>query len=624
MNFAVRVLTPVWGPRYVEIFLGTGLPSMLSARNLPMIAAEFPCEFVFLTREIDADLIRRHPAFAALERVCTVKFLFIDDLLLPGMEGFVLTLAFSRGLHDVGPKMVDTYFIFMNADFVVSDGAYESLLKYMKAGHRAIVAPSLRCASEDAFPTIARKTDQVQHTLTLSSREMVGLTLDNLHPTAVANILDGNFVFNSVTNQFFWWVDRNTLVGHFFLLFMMCIRPERELTDIPGFCDYTFVPEMCPNSKLVVIRDSDECFLMELQGRDQELQFLRFGQPSLDTLTEHLSEWTTAYHRSYSREPILFHAADRPPSVDAIEAKAAAFMATLHKGMDPTPQPTRNHPYWLGARMAERRRRNPADLPSESLESGALQQGLWARLKTWLAVSSGTLAQNIYYAMAGRPPLVNIWHYDWQDYRATVPILREAMKDPAARIAYVAGGSSRFDSLLSELPDRCIRIEADDLLSRESVLPAVESFGPANYCIAYLGGRHAAKIGEMISRITEITSGDARITIMIRDESFESFGSSFARLLFRQVRQIRTFEFFVRKVHVNGGTAKVLVRDAILKRADKIGRHGIFRSPGAMFGLALLVPATFLINLVARLRRPMHLDDLSCSSLILDIEKRGG
>src|SRR5262245_44959033 len=112
MTLAVRVLTPVWGTRYVEIFLNTGLPSMLSQRNLPLVASQYPCEFVFLTREIDAEQIRAHPAYAALERVCKVKLLFIDDLLLPGMEGFVLTLAFSRGLHDVGPKMVDTYFIF--------------------------------------------------------------------------------------------------------------------------------------------------------------------------------------------------------------------------------------------------------------------------------------------------------------------------------------------------------------------------------------------------------------------------------------------------------------------------------------------------------------------------------
>lgn len=621
MTLAVRVLTPVWGSRYVDIFLSTGLPSMLSQRNLPLVASHYPCEFVFLTREIDAEQIRAHPAYAALERVCKVKLLFIDDLLLPGMEGFVLTLAFSRGLHDVGPKMVDTYFIFMNADFVVSDGAYESLVKYIKAGHRAVIAPSLRCTAEDAFPAMALKTDQAAQTLTMSAREMVALTLDNLHPTAVANVLEGNFAFNSVTNQFFWWVDRRTMVGHFFLLFMMCIRPERELTDIPGFCDYTFVPEMCPSAPPVVIRDSDECFYMELQGREQELQFLRFGHPALSTLTDHLSEWTNAYHRACGREPILFHAGDRTAAVDAVEKKAAAFMATIHQGLAPTPQPIRNHPYWLSARRAELRNRGIASgqaAPADDTPS----VGLLERLKLWVARESGAVAQSIFYAMAGRPPLVNIWHYDWQDYRATVPVLIEAMKDPKARIIYVAGGSSRFDSLLTEVPGRCLRVEADDLLSRKDTLPAIEQFGLSNYCVAYLGGRHAARIGDAISRMADITTPDARIIVMIRDEAMESFGSTFSRLLLRQMRQIRTFEFQVRAIHVNGGKAKVLIRDAILKRANKISHRGIYRELLAAVELTMLIPATFVVNMIAKLRRPRLLEDLSCSSLILDIEKR--
>lgn len=623
MSVSVRLLTPVWGPRYVEIFLRTGLPSILSSRNLPLVAAEYPTEFVFLTREIDAELIQKHPAYAALQKVCAVKFLFIDDLLLPGMEGYVLTLCFSRGIQDAGAAMVDTYFLFMNADFVVSDGAYETLLRHMRQGHRAVIAPSLRCSSEDAFPLLAERLDEQTHTLTLSAREMVSATLKHLHPTAVANILEGNYAFNSATNQFFWWVDNETLIGHFFLFFMFCIRPERPLTDIPGFCDYTFVAEMCPTSEVVVLRDSDECFLMELQGRDQELHYLKFGQPSIEMIHEHLSEWTTAYHRANSRVPIVFHGAEVPPNTEVVRKRAAAFMDKVHGGLDPEPKPTRNHPYWLGARLAEERRRGKVAERTQADLDAAHRVGFWKRAATQSIVLSSQIAKGIFYAMAGRPPLVNMWHYDWQDYRTTMPLLREAMDNPSTRIAYIAGGLSRFDFLLRDHGDRCIRVEADDLLMEDITLPALERFGPADYAIAYLGGKHVAHIPALIERMTQIAAKGARIIIMIRDESFESFGSSFSRILLRQLGRINRYGFYISAVHVNGGRAKVIVRDAILRRGDLIARYGILARPRAVLELILLVPATFFINLSFRLRPKRNLDDLSCSSLVLDIKKRG-
>jgi hypothetical protein len=234
MRVGIKILVPIWGTRYVDMFLTSGLPSMLSARNLPILASEYRCEFVVLTNSKGEAHIRSHPAFERLALLCPVRFIAIDDLIIRGMEGYSLTLAFARGVQDSGPKMVDTYFLFMNADFVVSDGAFETLLRHIREGRRAIMAPSLRCTAEDAYPVLRERINPSDQTLTLSPREMVRMTLDHLHATASANLVGGNIAFNSATNQFFWWVDRHTMLGRFFLLFMLCIRPERELKDVSG------------------------------------------------------------------------------------------------------------------------------------------------------------------------------------------------------------------------------------------------------------------------------------------------------------------------------------------------------------------------------------------------------
>lgn len=610
---SIRVLVPVWGQRYIDMFLDIGLPSMLTPRNLPALAAEYACEFVFLTKASDKDRISTHAGYQALARVCTTKFTAIDDLLVRGMEGYSLTLAFARGIHEIGPKMVDTYFIFMNADFVLSDGAYETLLRHIREGRRAIVAPSLRSVSEYTAPILERKRDDSDHTLTISAREMVGLTLKHLHPTAAANIVDSNFAFNSATNQFFWWVDDHTLIARFFLLFMFCIRPEQELQDIPGFCDYTFVPEMCPSGDVVILDDSDECYLMELQGREQELHYLRFGRPAVEDIARHLTEWTTYNHRFYSRRTVVFHSGDRPNSLARSEQIATAFMEGVFQRMDGEPMPVRNHPYWTGARAAAQRMnsgRSAAEIAKENTESALAK-----------IAKSAVAVRRLFRSLAGEPPLVNMLHFDWQDYRAAVPYLRTALADPAAQILYVNGGLINFEALTSASRERCHRLELEDILVRRGTAAKVAPTRRYNFCFLYIGTRHLADVGEALSCLTDMTTDDARIVILIRDDSPDAFGAPLSRILLRQLAQIRPFGLSVKSVVSSGGSIKKLVRETVITYATKIYRYGVFRSPGAVAALMVLIPCAAIINLVAKLRGQRALDSRYCSSLVLNIEK---
>jgi len=48
-------------------------------------------------------------------------------------------------------------------------------------------------------------------------------------------------------------VDTETLIGRFYLLHMICIRPEVTDFVIGSSCDYSFVPEMCPSANIVTL-----------------------------------------------------------------------------------------------------------------------------------------------------------------------------------------------------------------------------------------------------------------------------------------------------------------------------------------------------------------------------------
>jgi hypothetical protein len=604
-----RILVPVWGERYINMFLGIGLPSMLTARNLPALAAEYPCEFVFLTKAADTSRIKRHPTFQALTRICPTSFTPVDDLLVQGMEGYSLTLCFARGMHAVGAKMVDTYFIFMNADFVVSDGTFETLLRLCREGKRAIVAPSLRSCAEDTIPILEQRTDEARQTLTMSSREMVGMTLKHLHPTAAANIVDDNIAFNSAVNQFFWWADSQTLVARFFLLFMFCIRPERHVEDIPGFCDYTFVPEFCPSGNFVVLDDSDQCFLMELQSRDQELHYLRFGQPTFDDVANHLSEWTTANHRLYSKKSIVFHADELPPALENAERNAIEYMNAIFQRMNPIAQGTRDHPYWIGARGAAAKRADPLSYNEEFTEN---LSGF---------AKSAILARRLFFAVFGAPPFVNPLHHNWLDYRAALPTLQTHLADSSSKILYVSGGLGLTQAVVKRDGTECQRVSVDDLLTHQSEVRHESNRG-FDFCFIYIGTRHLGQLGRILALVSEMTTPEAKILVVLLDDSFDGTGSPFSRILLRQLNQLRPASLFIKSAIASGGKAKLFVHDTITNCATKILRYGVFGSFGSVLGLIFLMPVTWAINLVGWLRPITSIKGQYCSSLTLEIVKK--
>src|ERR1051326_4913362 len=90
----VQFLLPVWGERYIRQFLTWSLPTFLSPGNIPAVARDVPCRFVFLTSAREADFLRDHRQYRRLAAVCEVEMLEIDDLITGDNYSTTITLAY--------------------------------------------------------------------------------------------------------------------------------------------------------------------------------------------------------------------------------------------------------------------------------------------------------------------------------------------------------------------------------------------------------------------------------------------------------------------------------------------------------------------------------------------------
>jgi len=342
-----RIITMVWGDRYIADFLSITLPAILSPGNIPALAEHFACEFVIVT---ETRLFRRIAAAAAVQRLlhhCDLRLVPIDDLLSP-WYGITLTYALVRGFADLGSAMVHTHLIFLNADFIVADGSYRKLAEKIRAGERLVCSPSYCMVLEQTLDKLLERYDATTCTLTLTRREMAALIIAHRHNTIRAKTVNQRLFRIHRYDQFYWYVDDHTILARQLPIAVVYMRPERVLTELCTFWDYGVVSEFCPTIEPCVLWDSDDFLMGELRTERTFCELLRLGWPSVGEIAADLSSFTTKDHRDYGRFTLVLHSADLPVSVAEAKGELAKFVASVYARLSP-PLSYRDHPFWTDA-----------------------------------------------------------------------------------------------------------------------------------------------------------------------------------------------------------------------------------------------------------------------------------
>lgn len=557
-----RLLVPVWGSRYVELFCAIGLAALLSDGNLPALARETDCEVIFLTTASSIDDFKCHSTYHRLREICAVSFVAIDDIVDLGSYGVTLTLAYARGIRSLGSRQIGTYYVFLNADFVLSQNALSVMLGYIRRNYGVVLAPTLRCKDEDVRPILSHLAGSGDNLLDISSRDLVDMALRHLHPTALASIVNQPMFHHAAVNQFLWRVDQNTLIGRFYLLFMLCIRVDRIIEIPSGFCDYTFVPDLCPLGMRATIKDSDELFIAELQAVRGESHFLRFGQVSPEDYAAHLSTWSTREHRAYAEDTLLFHAASLPRATDDVCREADAFMRKIKLALRPEPMSHQSHPHWVGA--LREIRIGCGSLPAElegDLPQPAVGSGWTARL-----------VKTLY-----RSPLNPFW----VEHRLLKALVKRMPVSAGQRGLYVANWEPKGFPSPQARASIMRHASTGDVM--KGGLRASEKF---DFCLVYFVGSGRARLADLLGAVAAYLRPGASVYCFLDGtevmEIYENLPLKIAMSL--------PYGMTIQNFQATGNKTRILLR--------RITANWYIKYRQAA-GLRRLWPAPFLLGLIA-------------------------
>jgi len=606
---AVKLLLPAWGYRYVRQFLDTCLPTLLAPGNVPALGGALPCEFVLLTTREDAADVTAHPAWQRLAAICSARIEPIDDLVFDRGHAVTITCAYARAVRAVGAGMRDTCFMFLLADFVLADGALANVLARVQAGASGVLAGNFQVVAEDMMPALRQLTDP-DGVVALAPRRLLALSLPHLHPSTALDVVGGSVGHQQGQNRLFWRVDAETLIGRFYLLHMIAIRPEVCDFEVGAACDYSFVPEMCPSNKVEIVTDSDDYLVVEVQSRAAMPRSMLWGPVAPQGLAAQLSEWTTERHRENAASTVIFHASAVPDDIAGRVAEADAFIAETCRHLSSQPQPHRNHPYWTGGMAIQRASGSPARAGSEALEA---EPAAPRRLLDFL--------WRLRFAGFGQPPNLRAWHPRWPDFQLPAEALVRRFGNDKARVLVVSSTPETFVGWKPAPNCEITAIDTARLLARDpgATLPEDQ----LDACIVFRCAGPEQGSSALLERVGELLKPEGLLLLVATRDTGDDLNTLSPDLVSGANGLVDTTNWSAEAQFIRAGWMRRSVQDAMLALARSTRQHGLPRLLLAVPLLGLLVPVSYLCNWLAWRAAGSPPGRGQCSSLMLTLRPRG-
>jgi hypothetical protein len=339
----VDVYVTVWGAAYVDKYLTYSLASQLTPGNIPALARD-GVEFVYHIYTDRASEPHFHPGIDELTRHADVRFHFYEDIPYRGVsladamsnsppdtvKHNVQRLTSLRFLTQAGASKSDAA-ILLDSDFIFSESSWPVMIAAHRAGSEAFCAMFLRLEEQRAAPHLA---DRIA--TGLSSRDLVAIGLEALHPIARAMFVDAD-PFTSYPSQLNWQVGAAGQAGfvtHCYFPHPMLIRPRGGLR-YSGTMDYEFVLRaVSDDSRIVLARHSDDFLVCKMTPMAYLADAPKRGSTGIGDLARFAVSNTNLRHRLFMTQPIRFVAGGDEADWAEAEARSTRLAEAIYAAVE--------------------------------------------------------------------------------------------------------------------------------------------------------------------------------------------------------------------------------------------------------------------------------------------------
>ena len=303
----------IWGEEYARKFLEFSLPSQLAEGNIDGSAWHDSSEYLILTTKADAEIIKVHPAFHLLQQRLKVRFAIIKPR--PRSEIYKLASKCQMEAIRVGENFDAVFFSY--PDFIWSQGGMGNVAARIAEGRDAVLSPVPRAISEDMAEIIPKlKTSTpgspTPSVLNISSRDLVKLSLENLHPMMEDFRWDAE-KFSVFPSTVMWKIPDQGVLMRSYHLHPLVIRSQPDninyYVQFSVSLDEEYMPILFKSDENIhYVKGSDECAVISLSSRETVFSAApNRPPPSVPVLARWADEYASVFHRYCAKHSLRWH-----------------------------------------------------------------------------------------------------------------------------------------------------------------------------------------------------------------------------------------------------------------------------------------------------------------------------
>jgi hypothetical protein len=302
-------VVPVWGERYLRIYLDYVLASQLSRHNLPGLRHPEDHRYLIVTDENGCAMIEASPQYWRLRATMHTEIHVLPPT--------AVAHDHMSDCYRIGIGMAcrdDAAVVFLFADGIFSDGTFPRLEELLNAGRDAVFCAGIR-TNGDATQRALEERRMSDGSLLVSPRDVVRVGFENLHEWTCGSFWEDDDAWSGerlplLPSNLLWRAGPNAALARCFHLHPLLVYPQIKTSDFDSTVDDYFVLAAgVEQSRIHVIRDSDELCFIDLTERMRRLD-TDMGKGSIRDAARWASCFANTLHRYLATKPIRFHDRD--------------------------------------------------------------------------------------------------------------------------------------------------------------------------------------------------------------------------------------------------------------------------------------------------------------------------
>jgi len=304
----------VWGQKYIDTFLTYSLPSLMSGNNIPSLVANDEFEFLIRTSEENVEYILGSGAIEILKKYIKVDIKGFEPFLFKGGETEDRYWRMSSLHREIISycAQINAGIVFLPSDVIWADGTICNMQKIIEEKKpRVIVMCTLRSQEikiKNYLDSNFLLNSEINKIITISSRELVRIALDNPHEITKSRFIDSSR-FTTVPAHIYWRLGNEGLLARGAHLHPLYVHPQHYTLDFRTTYDADFLSMAVPNPEdYHVCDDSDILFFSDLTAAGDLSGILK--KPAVadeKRIASWIAKHTGPAHRTFLNTPIWIH-----------------------------------------------------------------------------------------------------------------------------------------------------------------------------------------------------------------------------------------------------------------------------------------------------------------------------